>query len=38
MFVRPIDGETVPIDIRIEAGDVSGLARFALPVRVTFNP
>jgi hypothetical protein len=32
------DGETVDFDIRVEVGDVPGLARVSLPVRVTFNP
>jgi hypothetical protein len=32
------DGSVVDFDIRVEAGDVSGLARIAIPVVATFNP
>lgn len=38
LTLTEFDGETVEIDIRVEAGDVAGRARAALPVRVTYNP
>jgi hypothetical protein len=38
LTLTEFDGETVEIDIRVEAGDVAVLARLALPVRVTFTP
>lgn len=38
LTLTEFDAQTVEIDIRVQAGDVDGLARIALPVRVTFNP
>ncbi len=32
------DGEVVEFDVRVQAGDVDGLLRVAIPVRVTFQP
>jgi|GEM_PF-2583477 len=38
LTLTEFDGSVVDFDIRVEAGDVPGLARIAIPVVVTFNP
>ena len=38
MSLTPWAGETVEFDFKVQAGSVAGLARVALPVRVTYQP
>lgn len=36
--LTPYDGQTVSFELKVQAGDVAGLKRVAIPVRVTYSP